>query len=59
MIIFSQVLFGVLAGGFGLLLATPLTAAALVLVKRLYIEDTLGDHQSSIKPIPEEEKPSV
>ena len=33
-----------LAFGFGgLALATPLTAAALVFVKRLYIEDVLGD----------------
>ena len=55
MIIFSQVLFGVLAGGFGLLLATPLTAAALVLVKRLYIEDTLDDHGSQPEAAPEEE----
>jgi len=42
--ILAQVLFGVLAGSLGLLLATPLTAAALVLVRRLYLEDVLGDH---------------
>ena len=39
----AQVLFGVLAGTMGLLLATPLTAAALVLVRKLYLEDVLGD----------------
>ncbi|MGE3269472.1 MAG: AI-2E family transporter [Chloroflexota bacterium] len=39
----AQVLLGVLLGGLGLALATPLTAAALVLVKMLYVEDVLGD----------------
>ena len=41
--ILSQVLLGVLAGGMGLALATPLAAASLVLVQRFYGEDTLGD----------------
>jgi predicted PurR-regulated permease PerM len=41
--ILSQVLLGVLAGGMGLALATPLAAASLVLVQRLYVEDLLGD----------------
>lgn len=39
----AQVLLGVLLGTFGLVIATPLTAVALVLVKMLYVEDTLGD----------------
>ena len=39
----AEVLFAVLIGGLGLLLAAPLTATALVLVKMLYIEDTLGE----------------
>ena len=39
----AQVLFGVLAGTMGLLLATPITAATLVLVRKLYLEDVLGD----------------
>ena len=38
----TQVLAGVLAGGIGLLLAAPLTAAVMVLIRRLYIEDVLG-----------------
>ncbi len=42
-IIMSQVLLGVLAGTLGVLLATPLAAATLVLVKLLYIEDILGE----------------
>lgn len=41
--IIAQLLFGVLAGTMGLLLATPLTAATLVLVRKLYVEDVLGD----------------
>jgi predicted PurR-regulated permease PerM len=39
----AQVVFGTLAGGLGLLAATPLTAAALVLVKEAYVRDHLGD----------------
>lgn len=41
--IVAQLLFGVLAGSIGVLLATPLTAATAVLVRRLYLEDVLGD----------------
>lgn len=43
----SQILLGVLLGGPGLALATPLTVVAFVLVKKLYIEDTLGDTPGS------------
>lgn len=39
----AQVLLGVLTGGIGLILATPLAAAVFVIVKMLYVEDTLGD----------------
>lgn len=39
----TQVLLGVLLGTVGIALASPLTAATLVLVKMLFIEDTLGD----------------
>jgi predicted PurR-regulated permease PerM len=39
----SQILLGVLVGPIGLAVATPLTAAAVVLVKRLYVEDVLGN----------------
>jgi predicted PurR-regulated permease PerM len=37
--IFSQVVLGVLAGGLGLALATPLTVAALVLVQEVYLKN--------------------
>lgn len=37
----AQVLMGVLLGGLGVVLATPLAAVVVVLVKRLYVEDKL------------------
>jgi predicted PurR-regulated permease PerM len=43
LILLAQVLLGVLVGGFGLILATPLAAAALVIVNMVYIEDVLHD----------------
>ena len=43
-LIASQVLLGVLLGLPGVLLATPLTVAALVLVRRVYIRDLLERH---------------
>jgi predicted PurR-regulated permease PerM len=39
----AQVLMGVLLGIPGIVLATPLAAVALVLIKMLYVEDTLGE----------------
>jgi predicted PurR-regulated permease PerM len=44
--IFFQMFLGVLVGGLGLILATPLLAAIVVIVKMLYIEDVLGDEIS-------------
>jgi predicted PurR-regulated permease PerM len=41
----AEVLSGILLGGLGVILATPLVAAALVLVQMLYIEDTLGERK--------------
>jgi len=40
----AQLLMGSLAGLLGLALATPLAAVGLVLVRKLYIVDSLGDH---------------
>ena len=42
--IMSQTVLGTLFGPLGLILATPLTAASMVLVRKLYVEDVLGDH---------------
>lgn len=41
--ILTLALMAVLMGGLGLLLATPLLAVVLTLVKLLYVEDVLGD----------------
>jgi predicted PurR-regulated permease PerM len=39
----AQVFMGIILGGLGVALATPLTAVALVATKMLYVEDELGD----------------
>jgi predicted PurR-regulated permease PerM len=45
LIIVSQVVFALLLGPLGLILATPILAATLVLVRMLYVEDVLGDRE--------------
>jgi predicted PurR-regulated permease PerM len=45
--ILAQLLLGLLAGVLGLALATPLTAAAITLVRMLYVEGALGDRGGS------------
>lgn len=42
----TQVLIGFLTGALGVILATPLTAAAVVMIKMWYVEDLLGDRQA-------------
>lgn len=39
----AQMLFGVIAGPMGLVLAAPLSAALVLIVRMLYVEDVLGD----------------
>jgi predicted PurR-regulated permease PerM len=39
----AQIVLGVLLGIMGLVLATPLAASVLVIIKMLYVEDVLGD----------------
>jgi predicted PurR-regulated permease PerM len=39
----AQLLLGSAFGLIGVMLATPFTAAAMILVKMLYVEDVLGD----------------
>jgi predicted PurR-regulated permease PerM len=41
--LFSQMLMGIMWGALGVVLATPLAAVALVLVRKIYVEDVLGD----------------
>jgi predicted PurR-regulated permease PerM len=43
LILSPQVILAVLAGFLGLLFATPLVAAALVMIRTIYVEDILGD----------------
>lgn len=46
----AQIILGVLAGFLGLLLATPLVAATLVIVRMAYVEDLLGDRADAPAP---------
>lgn len=48
LIISAQLLLGVFSGPLGLVLATPLIAVVLVLIKMLYIQDVLGDHSVKV-----------
>ncbi|MFA1771016.1 AI-2E family transporter [Rufibacter glacialis] len=47
--IVGQLVLGLVAGFWGLLLAVPMVAVIMVLVKMLYIEDVLGDHGVEVK----------
>lgn len=42
-VIAAQLIFGVLAGSFGLLLGAPLAVALVIVVRMLYVEDVLGE----------------
>lgn len=45
-----QVLLGVLAGLLGVIFATPLTAAAMVMIRMWYVEDILGHRSNDEAP---------
>ncbi|PYE84895.1 AI-2E family transporter [Pseudoroseicyclus aestuarii] len=45
--IVAVALFGVLFGLIGVLLATPLLLVAMILVQKLWVEDTLGDREDA------------
>jgi predicted PurR-regulated permease PerM len=47
LILSAQLILALLAGFLGLLFATPLAAAAIVLIRTIYIEDMLGDRGSA------------
>lgn len=47
MAIGAQVLMGMLSGALGFVVATPLSAALLVLIKEIYVRDILGDEMES------------
>lgn len=42
----AQLFLGIFAGALGVIVATPLTAALLVSIRMLYIEDVLGDEEA-------------
>ncbi len=46
--IIAQLALGVLIGGLGLVLATPLLAVTMVLVQMVYIQDVLGDNDTEV-----------
>jgi predicted PurR-regulated permease PerM len=46
----AQVLLGTLLGLLGLFVAAPLTAAVVVGLKMLYVQDTLGDKNVTVSP---------
>jgi predicted PurR-regulated permease PerM len=45
LLLFAQVVLSMLAGALGTIVATPLAAALIVIIKMLYIEDALADHK--------------
>lgn len=47
LLLLSQVVFGVLVGALGVVLATPLAAALMVAITMLYVEDVLGDRDGA------------
>jgi len=49
LILSAQIIMGVIQGVIGILLATPLVAVIMVLVKLLYLEDVLDDHDIHIQ----------
>ena len=56
----AQVLLGELLGLMGLFVAAPLTVAGVVLLKMLYVEDTLGDQAVDVPGEPgNEDKPAA
>jgi predicted PurR-regulated permease PerM len=44
LMMFAQIMLGILVGGMGVVLAAPIAAVALGAVKMLYVEDVLGDY---------------
>lgn len=55
LILFGQILFGIIFGFPGLALAIPLLSAFVIIIKRVYIEDTLNKEQPD-PPLLAEEK---
>jgi predicted PurR-regulated permease PerM len=47
LLLFAQLALGILVGAIGVVVATPLTAALMVMTKMVYVEDMLGDRETS------------
>ena len=50
MVLFAQLVLGVFAGALGLILATPIFAISVILIKMLYVEDVLHDYSFKLEP---------
>jgi predicted PurR-regulated permease PerM len=48
--VLSMSVLGTLYGFFGVLIATPLTAAVIVLIREVYVHDLLGDEARPVEP---------
>lgn len=53
LLLFAQVVMGILVGPIGVVVATPLTAALMVLMQMVYVQDVLGDRENSAAGSPE------
>ena len=51
----TQIFMGILFGGMGVILAAPATAAGMVMVRMIYVEDVLGDHMEE-RTLPERDR---
>lgn len=48
--VIAQLMMGLLIGGLGLVLATPILAVVIVVVQMIYVEDILGDKEKDMDP---------
>jgi predicted PurR-regulated permease PerM len=49
-VLFAQVVMGVVVGALGVAVATPLAATILVAINMLYVQDVLGDKSARLEP---------
>lgn len=57
--VFSMAIMAALFGPFGLVVATPVVAAVLVIVREVYVQDVLGDEKGGEEPVAKRTHPSV
>ncbi|CAN5163629.1 AI-2E family transporter [soil metagenome] len=57
--IIAQLALGVLIGGLGLILATPMLAVVMVLVQMVYIQDVLGDKNTEANEVNEQTEETI